>query len=150
MAQPARKSSGMRRDTRSRRSVVVSKRTAKPAKPAQRDRLIEAMIELAGQLGYQTLSIAQISARAGVSSATFYEQFTDKEECLLAAYRSVTEETLARMQSALEEGEWARAARPAFGELLQSVQSNPDGGRVMFVEALTGGPRVREELGSRA
>ena len=124
---------------------MVSKRTAKPA---QRDRLIEAMIELAGQLGYQTLSIAQISARAGVSSATFYEQFTDKEECLLAAYRSVTEETLARMQSALEEGEWARAARPAFGELLQSVQSNPDGGRVMFVEALTGGPRVREELGA--
>lgn len=116
------------------------------AKPAQRDRLIEAMIELAGQVGYQSLSIAQISARAGVSSATFYEQFSDREECLLAAYRAVTEGTLARMQSALEAGEWAQAARPAFGELLRSVQNDPDGGRVMFVEALTGGPRLREEL----
>lgn len=115
-------------------------------KQGQRERLIEAMISLAGQHGYQTLSIAQVSARAGVSSATFYEQFADKEECLLEAYRSVTEDTLTRMQSALEEGEWARAARPAFSELLQSVQSDPDGGRVMFVEALTGGPRLREEL----
>jgi AcrR family transcriptional regulator len=123
--------------------VGVPRRTPKQG---QRERLIEAMISLAGQHGYQTLSIAQVSARAGVSSATFYEQFADKEECLLAAYRSVTEDTLTRMQSALEEGEWARAARPAFSELLQSVQSDPDGGRVMFVEALTGGPRLREEL----
>jgi AcrR family transcriptional regulator len=123
--------------------VSVPSRTPKQG---QRERLIEAMISLAGQHGYQTLSIAQVSARAGVSSATFYEQFADKEECLLAAYRSVTEDTLTRMQSALEEGEWARAARPAFSELLQSVQGDPDGGRVMFVEALTGGPRLREEL----
>jgi AcrR family transcriptional regulator len=104
------------------------------------------MIELSGQLGYQSLSIAQLSARAGVSSATFYEQFSDKEECLLAAYRAVTEDTLVRMQSALEAGEWTQAARPAFGELLRSVQDDPDGGRVMFVEALTGGPRLRDEL----
>lgn len=143
MAARSRKPNSAGREAHGRRGVVVSRA---PAKPAQRDRLIEAMIELSGQLGYQTLSIAQISARAGVSSATFYEQFSDREECLLAAYRSVTEDTLARMQSALEEGEWAQAARPAFGELLRSVQDDPDGGRVMFVEALTGGPRLREEL----
>jgi AcrR family transcriptional regulator len=115
-------------------------------KPTQRERLIDAIIELAGQFGYQSLSIAQISARAGVSSATFYEQFADREACLLAAYQAVSRRTLARMESSLRQGEWASAARPAFAELLRSVQSDPDGGRVMFVESLAGGPRVRAEL----
>ncbi|HEX9481020.1 MAG TPA: TetR/AcrR family transcriptional regulator [Solirubrobacteraceae bacterium] len=112
----------------------------------QRQRLIDAIIELAGGFGYQGLSIAQISARAGVSSATFYEQFGDREECMLAAYKAVTERTLARMASSLQEGEWASAARPAFTELLRTLTDDPDGGRVMFVEALAGGPRLRTEM----
>jgi AcrR family transcriptional regulator len=143
MPQPARKIQAARGERTARRGVGP----LHPAgRPTQRQRLIEAIVELSGSHGYQGLSIAQISSRAGVSSATFYELFEDKEACMLAAYRDATARTLARMESALEEGEWARAARPAFGELLQSVQSDPDAGRVMFVEAPSGGPRLREEL----
>ncbi len=142
MPQPARKLPS-RRERPARRGVAVARLAAKPT---QRERLVQAIIELSGQHGYQGLSIAQISSRAGVSSATFYELFEDKEACMLAAYREATQRTLARMDSALQAGEWAMAARPAFGELLQSVQSDPDAGRVMFVEALSGGPRLRQEL----
>jgi AcrR family transcriptional regulator len=145
MPQPARRSSTARRDGRQRRGVAVPR--AAP-KGTQRERLIDAIVELAGQFGYQGLSIAQISARAGVSSATFYEQFADREECLLAAYRAVTERTLERMASSLQQEEWASAARPAFAEVIQSVQADPDGGRVMFVEAAAGGPRLRAETRS--
>lgn len=110
---------------------------------SQRERLIEAITELAGQQGYQNVTIAQISARAGVSSATFYEQFADREECLLAAYRQASARTLERMQSSLQDVAWASAIRPAFTQLLRSVEAEPDAGRVMFVEALAGGPRLR-------
>ena len=65
-------------------------------KPAQRIRLINAMIELAAKAGYQAVSIAQVSSHAGVSSATFYEQFEDKEDCLLAAYDAARERVLVR------------------------------------------------------
>jgi AcrR family transcriptional regulator len=116
------------------------------AKPTQRERLIEAIVELSGQLGYQSLSIAQISARAGVSSATFYEQFSDREECLLEAYRALTGQMLMRLERSLQAGEWATAARAAFGELIDGVRTDPDAGRLMFVEALSGGPRLRSEL----
>jgi len=143
MPQPARKLPPSRRERGSRRGVPVARATVKPT---QEERLIEAIVELSGQDGYQGLSIAQISSRAGVSSATFYELFEDKEACMLEAYREASRRTLARMESALEEGDWARAARPAFGELLQSVQSDPDAGRVMFVEAPSGGPLLRSEL----
>src|SRR6202000_1747759 len=93
MPQPARRGSTARRDGRQRRGGAVSRLVPRGT---QRKRRIEAIVELAGQFGYQGLSIAQISARAGVSSATFYEQFADREECLLAAYRAGTERTLPR------------------------------------------------------
>ena len=142
MPRPARKLTPASRERPPRRGVAGPRPAARAT---QRERLIAAIVELSGGQGYQGLSIAQISSRAGVSSATFYELFEDKEACMLEAYRDATQRTLARMESALEEGDWARAARPAFGELLQSVQSDPDAGRVMFVEALSGGPRVRQE-----
>src|SRR5258708_36103493 len=136
MAQPARNT----RQTRTgppRRGATVG--SARPH-ATQRQRLIDAIIELAGGFGYQGLSIAQISARAGVSSATFYEQFADREECMLAAYKAVTERTLARMAGSLQQGEWASAARPAFTELLRTLSDEPHGGRAMVVDALAAGP----------
>jgi len=95
MAGPARKKAAPRQRP-ARRGLSVAR--AAP-RATQRERLIDAIVELAGQYGYQSLSIAQISAHAGVSSATFYEQFSDREECLLAAYSDATERTLERMQS---------------------------------------------------
>ena len=56
-------------------------------RPAQRERLIKAMIELAAQHGYREVTIAGVSSRAGVSSATFYEQFANKEACLVSAHQ---------------------------------------------------------------
>lgn len=141
---PTRKSS-----VESRKRVprgVVTRPGVPSSKPSQRERLIEAMVSLSGQQGYQSLSIAQISAAAGVSSATFYEQFSDREECLLEAYRSLTGAMLARLDGSLRAGEWASAARAAFGELIDGVRADPDAGRLMFVEALSGGARVRREL----
>ncbi len=126
--------------------AVVGAGSDRAHKPSQRERLLEAITELSGQLGYQSLSIAQISSRAGVSSATFYEQFADKEECLLEAYRAATARTLASMDRVMGQADWAQAARFGFGELLRSVQGDPDGGRVMFVEAPAGGPLLRQEL----
>ncbi|MHB8531308.1 MAG: TetR/AcrR family transcriptional regulator [Solirubrobacteraceae bacterium] len=142
MSQPPRKAAP-RRERIPRRGVAVNRPVPKPS---QRERLIDAIIELSGQHGYQSLSIAQISARAGVSSATFYELFADREGSLLAAYRAVTRRALARMELAREAGEWSKAVRPAFGELVRVLQADPDAGRVMFVEAITGGPKLREEV----
>jgi AcrR family transcriptional regulator len=136
MASPGHRKGAPRRERTVRRPLPVSR-------ASQRDRLIDAVVELAGQQGYQNLSIAQISSHAGVSSATFYEQFADREECLLAAYRDLTGRTLATM-GPLPRGEWADAVRPAFTRLLRSVQEDPDAGRVMFVEALAGGPALRD------
>ena len=139
MAAPVQPTSS--RSSRQTRAPAVAQ--GRSDGPSQRERLIDAIVELAGQRGYQDLTIAQISAQAGVSSATFYEQFAEPGR--RACSRPIARSPRARLRR------WARyprangAARcvPRSRELLRSVQQDPDAGRVMFVEALAGGPRVR-------
>jgi AcrR family transcriptional regulator len=115
-------------------------------KRTQRERLLDAMIELSAKSGYQSVSITQLSSCAGVSAATFYEQFEGKEACLLAAYRAVAEHMFEQMQSAEQDGgAWPDAARAMLGRVLGALSENPDCGRVLFIEGLGGGPLIREE-----
>ena len=144
---------------RSARQTVATRgeRTAKPddslsaskPKPTQRERLLDAMVELSARAGYQAVSIAQLSSRAGVSSATFYEQFEGKEDCFVAAYRTVAERMLDQMEpvateTLVSDRDWSQAARRALGLLLSAVQRDPDGGRVLYIESMAGGPRMLE------
>ena len=52
----------------------------------QRSRLLEAIVAVVGSDGYGGAKIGAIAARAGVSRATFYEFFTDKQACFNAAH----------------------------------------------------------------
>ena len=121
-----------------------------PARPDQRARLIQAMIELAAKRGYREVTIAAVSARAGVSSATFYEQFENKEACLVSAYRESAERVLRATSRATREmlstGDDRRDQLHAAVEMLMTaIQSEPDAARVLFVEGLSGTPKLREE-----
>jgi AcrR family transcriptional regulator len=52
----------------------------------QRQRLINAMVQLADKNGYAATTVADLIARAEVSRKTFYEHFADREALLLAAF----------------------------------------------------------------
>jgi AcrR family transcriptional regulator len=66
----------------------------------QRERLIAAMAEVCAEHGYAESSVAEVAKRAGVSTASFYRQFKDKRECMLASF----EELFGRLLAALEDG----------------------------------------------
>jgi AcrR family transcriptional regulator len=122
----------------------------KQPRPSQRERLIRAMIELCAVSGYQSISVAQVSSQAKVSSATFYEQFANKEACLVAAYELATSSVLdgigrMREKRPRTDEEWGRLATAALESPLQAVKSDPEAGRLMFVEALAAGILLRAE-----
>jgi len=117
-----------------------------PGQRTQRDRLLDALIELASETGYQAVTITQLSSRAGVSSATFYELFEGKEDCLLAAYRALAARVYGDLQSAMAGGALSDVLPSALDGLLRSVRDEPDAARLLFIEALAGGPRLREEI----
>jgi len=107
----------------------------------QRERLVAAMAEACAEKGYAGVSVADVAKRAGVSSVTFYKQFADKRECMLAAHRQL----LGRL---LEEVDRARAgeSRPAAeaGAALRAtlglLAADPPSARLLSVEILALGP----------
>ena len=111
---------------------------------SQRERLLDAMIELAAREGSQNVSVAQVSSRAGVSSATFYEQFENKEECMLAAYREAAGRLLVLEPPTPNGQDWTEAAQELIGEVGRAVEQAPDAARLLFIDTLSGGPRARE------
>ena len=53
---------------------------------SQRQRILQAMIEVVSERGYPETRVVDVIGVAGVSRKTFYELFASKEDCFLAAY----------------------------------------------------------------
>jgi AcrR family transcriptional regulator len=140
MAQPAQKQAKRRR----RPPQAPPGAAAPTQKPSQRERLLDAMIELSAHSGHQHVSIAEVSSRAGVSSATFYEQFENKEACLLAAYAAAAERLLALAPPMPAGRGWTDAANDSLDRLARALQRDPIAGRLLFVETLAGSPQMRD------
>jgi AcrR family transcriptional regulator len=47
--------------------------------------MLRAVAEAVSEKGYARVTVADVISRAGVSRETFYEHFSDKEDCFLAA-----------------------------------------------------------------
>jgi AcrR family transcriptional regulator len=60
--------------------------TREQVKAVQRERLLRSFTELLADVGYGQVKVADVCERAGVSHATFYDLFPNKEECVCAAY----------------------------------------------------------------
>jgi len=86
--------------------------------------------------------------RAGVSRRTFYEQFSGREDCFLAAF----DQALSRIAESVlpayrQPGAWRERIRAALVELLSFLDSDPVSGRLLVVEALGAGPGALERRG---
>jgi AcrR family transcriptional regulator len=95
----------------------------------QRERLIAAMVEVCAERGYAGASVAGIVKQAGVSSVTFYEQFADKRDCMLAAHRQL----LGRLLEAMDD------ADAPLRTMLSLLAGDPPSARLLTVEILAAG-----------
>jgi AcrR family transcriptional regulator len=115
----------------------------------QRERLIAAMAEVCAERGYAESSVAEVAKRAGVSTASFYRQFKDKRECMLASF----EELFGRLLEALEgacpsEAEPGERARVGAGAAAALLADDLPTARLLSIEIVAAGPagvRVQHE-----
>ena len=56
-----------------------------------RERLLEAMLLVSGEIGYEQVAVRHVIERARASRATFYKHFEDREDCFAQAYGDATE-----------------------------------------------------------
>jgi AcrR family transcriptional regulator len=112
----------------------------------QRERLLSAAAAVFAEQGYAKATAEAISRQAGMSKATFYEHFTNKEDAILALFDSSAEQLARRMAEATrrvpEEPEaQIRAGGRAF---LEALTEDPARAQTLLVEIIGAGPRAVE------
>jgi AcrR family transcriptional regulator len=114
---------------------------------SQRSRLTAAMIAAVGEHGYAATTIGDVTGRAEVSRATFYEQFEDKEACFVSAYDELVGQVVGNFAGAYREGgTWPDRVRDGIDALLRQLAENPNAARVGIVEVIDAGPRAHERF----
>jgi AcrR family transcriptional regulator len=109
----------------------------------QRTRILEAMAEMAVDLGAGAVTVSHVVARAGVSRRTFYELFGDREACLLAAFNLGVERARARIEPAYSaQARWRDGVRVGLAAFLSFLEDEPALGRLCVVYSLGGGAEV--------
>ena len=108
-----------------------------------RTRILRAMAEVVSEREMHSVTIKDVAARAGVSRAKFNEQFTDLEDCFLAAFELGVRRGRSAMASAYSrEHTWIDGVRAALLALLALLEEEPALARLWVVYSLAGGPRV--------
>jgi AcrR family transcriptional regulator len=103
----------------------------------QRERLIVAMLSAAAELGYLETNVQDVLDRAGISRPTFYEHFSNKEDCFLAAFDTSAERLRKEIDAAARQGGdvWRDRVRFSLEALLRFASREPETARTMVVEA---------------
>lgn len=103
-------------------------------------RLLESMLVICGEQGYEGTSVQDVIERAGASRATFYAHFTDKQDCFVRAYRDTCEWVTARVLSAARrQTGWREGVRAGLAELLELCAYQPAIARSIVIEAHAAG-----------
>jgi AcrR family transcriptional regulator len=112
----------------------------------QRRRLFEAAAAVFARSGYAEASAEAISREAGMSKATFYEHFANKEECILALFdEAATEVTRALVNASADDASsYEERVRGGIHAFLDTLAAYPDSTQTLLVEIIGAGPRAAE------
>lgn len=105
-----------------------------------RERILIALAELVAKRGYKGTSVEHIIKRAVVSRSTFYENFKNREEALLALFEQSQAELTARIAVAMKGApDWPDSVIAVLRAFLDYTAENPAVARTCLVESVTVG-----------
>ena len=112
--------------------------TATPATNADhRSRLLDALTLALTDQAYADVTIADIVARARVSRRTFYEQFDNKDACLLALCERLSEQILGLIAAGYDPtADWVEQLNRVTDTYLQALQMQPALVRTLYIELM--------------
>ena len=113
----------------------------------QRGRLFAAASAVFARMGYADATAEAIAREAGMSKATFYEHFANKEDCIIALFDVGTQDVLNVMRDAADEtpvDDPRARVRVTLGAFLGTLAEFPDDSQTLLVEIVGAGPRAME------
>jgi AcrR family transcriptional regulator len=109
----------------------------------QRERLLAAVPGVVAERGYEATSVADIVKAAAVSRNAFYKNFSDKRDCFAAAHEAGHERLFEILTLSCEEGATVEErVERSLAAVLDVLASEPDVGRLLFVEAPSAGEEI--------
>ena len=124
----------MRRRSRCARTASAGASTPRPA-------------HVFASVGYADATAEAIAREAGMSKATFYEHFDNKEDCIVALHDDATTAVLEAMRRTGDEYAGTDAAgrvRAVIHTFLEVLAAFPDEAQTLLVEIIGAGPRAME------
>ena len=100
----------------------------------QRAKLLDAMVRVVAEKGYEAATVADAVKLARVSRGTFYELFESKEACLAAAYRLGVDVLAQRVSEAVQDAvDWREELRLGLRAYLRTFDEEPMFARVYLL-----------------
>jgi len=110
---------------------------------SQRGRMLEAIAEAVAEKGYAATTVGDVVSAAGVSRKTFYEHFTDKENCFLAAWDTGVQVLFGSIRASRERvGDPIERMRAGVRAYLATLAAEPAFARSFLIEVVAAGPRA--------
>jgi AcrR family transcriptional regulator len=107
--------------------------------------MLAAAVDVVEEVGYARMTVARVIARARVSRKTFYDLFSDREDCFLAAFdQAINQARELAVEAYARESGWREGMRSALARLLILMDEEPALARLCMIEALGAGDRVLE------
>ena len=108
--------------------------------PDHHERILRAFVVLAAEVGYANVTIEQLARRAMVAPATFYANFSGKEDVLMAALDSAGAQMVAAILPAFRRNpSWPLGVHAAFDALFGFLAARPALTRLLLVEVYVAG-----------
>ncbi|TDB89046.1 TetR/AcrR family transcriptional regulator [Actinomadura sp. 7K534] len=114
-------------------------RSAEERRADRRERLLAAGLELFGTRGYAATSIERLCATASVSTRNFYEEFSGREELLLALHKDINERASEALTTAYADAagsDLPTRVERAVRAFVTVTASDPRWARIAFVEVI--------------
>jgi AcrR family transcriptional regulator len=104
----------------------------------ERRRIMAAMLEVSGELGYRRATVRRVIERSGARQSQFYGYFCSKEDCFVAAYEAEAESLCsALIEAAHSCSSWREGLRAALAKLFDFATERPLIARAILREVYT-------------
>ena len=103
----------------------------------QRQRLLAGAARALAEHGYAAMSVEHILVNAGVSRTTFYENFDNKRECVLAAHEQAFNRLAGELVGACAaESQWPAKVAAAIAAAVEFGMRAPDEALLLVLDAV--------------
>ena len=126
----------------------MSLASVEPVMEERARRIVETVIELAEEGGFEAVRLRDVAAHAGVALGTLYRRFRSKEDLLVAALELETKALEVRVRQRPPEGENAAERLANFFVIsTRGMIRRPNLSRAMLKAAASGEPALAEKVG---